>query len=558
MRRVLKWVLGFVVALLLVWVITVVIGLNEKPEVTVSKETTYFVEPVNADGTVNYVAALNARYGEGVTPANNAAVVLLAAVGPKLLDDRVRDKTAELMGVQPPPADGEYCQKLEEYFESLSPSQWPLALSNGQELTDEQAKAIRAQFDKLGEVGGRVPPDLLAKHGLREPNKLLDEQRHRAMRRPWSMRQYPALIGWLNANAQALNKLADLGGRSRYFIPLVSSTDPPSVVDVPVAKVARAQALARALLVRAMLKLDSRAHDQAWADIRLAYRLAGLTGRAPFLVERLAAVGMAADVSTAACALAGEGGLSREQARRFLAEVRQMPGPGPLAETIDITERCMGLDAVMSLLRAASGGKPVDMGSLDQTADAPVNWNDLLRRMNGYYDLASTACRDRRSEEGQRAQQALADMHARLESKGKNVVPWAAKRIILKGIPVIGRRVNTEAFGDLLMAILMMSLDRIPVLEDLARTRRNLAELAFAVAAHEAETGELPERLAQIVPKYVKQLPLDPLTRKPYVYARQGRSAVLYSLGENGQDDGGRSEPDQSGGPDDIAVRFKR
>ena len=556
MRRVLKWLLGFVVAILLVWVITVVIGLNEKAEVTVSKETTYFVEPLNADGTVNYVAALNARYGEGVTPANNAAVVLLAAIGPKLLDDAVRDKTAELMGVAPPRADGEYCQTLEEYFQSLPPSEWPLALSSGGELSPEQTKAIRAQFDKLAEVGGQLPPDFLVKHGLREPHGLLYEQQDKAMRGPWSIRQYPAMVGWLNANAAALNKLADLTGRSRYFIPLVSPTDPQSVVDVPAPMVVRVAELTTALLARAMLKLDSRAYDQAWEDIRLAYRLADLMGRAPRLVERLMTAGIAVGVSAAADALAGNGGLSREQAMRYLTEVSQRPPPRPLAETIDVAERCMGLDVVMSLLRVARGGKPVDLGELDAAADAPINWNDVLRRMNAYYDLTVRACTDHRSKEAQQARQVMADMADRLENKSKNVVPWAAKRIILKGIPVIGRRINTEAYGDLLMATLMMELGRLPVLEDLARMRLRLTELAFAVAAYEAETGELPEQLAQIAPKYIKQLPLDPLTRKPYVYARRGRSAVLYSLGENGRDDGGRNEPDQSGGPDDIAVRF--
>ena len=556
MRRVLKWLLGFVGALVLVWVITVLIGMNEKPEVTLSAETTYFVEPVHADGTVNYVAALNARYGEGVTPDTNAAVVLLSAVGPRLLDDAVRDKTAELMGVEPPPADGEYCQTLKEYFESLPPGQWPLALSNGQELTAEKTKVIRAQFDKLADVGGQPPPDLLAKHGLREPYQLLREQRYRAMRRPWSTRQYPALAGWLNANAEALNKLADLAGRSRYFIPLVSSADPPSVTDVLGAEGGRVRALATALLVRAMLKLDSPAHDQAWQDLRLAFHLAGLLSRSVDVFERDTAAQMAARASAAACTLASSG-LSRGQARRFLADVTELLPLGEFAETIDVFKRCWVLDMVMGLMRGDGGD---DMAPLNEARSTPINWDHLLRRVNAYYDLATTECRDRHCEEGRRAGVELDDMRVRLREKVKGFTStWMTKRLILRGVPVVGRRVNTQAFGDLLMAVVVMMLsDRKSVEGDIAQMRLRLTELAFAVAAHEAETGELPGTLAQIAPKYVQQLPLDPLTRKPYVYARDGRSAVLYSLGKNGRDDGGRSEPDQSGGADDIAVRFKR
>ena len=48
-----------------------------KVNITVGRETTYLTGPLNPDGTVNYLAALNAIYGKGVTPANNAVVPLI-------------------------------------------------------------------------------------------------------------------------------------------------------------------------------------------------------------------------------------------------------------------------------------------------------------------------------------------------------------------------------------------------------------------------------------------------------------------------------------------------
>src|SRR5271163_71889 len=50
--------------------------------VTISKETTFITAPLRKDGYVNYVAALNQRFGAGVTPENNAAVPFLKAMGP--------------------------------------------------------------------------------------------------------------------------------------------------------------------------------------------------------------------------------------------------------------------------------------------------------------------------------------------------------------------------------------------------------------------------------------------------------------------------------------------
>ena len=46
---------------------------NPKPKITIGKETTYITEPLRPDGYPDYVAALNRRASEGVTPENNAA-----------------------------------------------------------------------------------------------------------------------------------------------------------------------------------------------------------------------------------------------------------------------------------------------------------------------------------------------------------------------------------------------------------------------------------------------------------------------------------------------------
>jgi len=47
---------------------------------TLSKETTYFTAPVRADGTIDYVEAINAQLSKGVTSENNAAIPFLDAV----------------------------------------------------------------------------------------------------------------------------------------------------------------------------------------------------------------------------------------------------------------------------------------------------------------------------------------------------------------------------------------------------------------------------------------------------------------------------------------------
>ncbi len=78
------------------------------PKVVISKETTYFTGPLRKDGGVDYVAALNRRYAEGVTPENNAAVALLQAAGPAYIDKKIRKRYFEMLGIPELPEKGEY------------------------------------------------------------------------------------------------------------------------------------------------------------------------------------------------------------------------------------------------------------------------------------------------------------------------------------------------------------------------------------------------------------------------------------------------------------------
>src|SRR4051794_39805774 len=53
-----------------------------RPKLTISKETTHVTEPLDADGWVDFEAALNRRLSKGVTPRTNANVLLWQALGP--------------------------------------------------------------------------------------------------------------------------------------------------------------------------------------------------------------------------------------------------------------------------------------------------------------------------------------------------------------------------------------------------------------------------------------------------------------------------------------------
>ena len=84
-------------------------------------------------------------------------------------------------------------------------------------------------------------------------------------------------------------------------------------------------------------------------------------------------------------------------------------------------------------------------------------------------------------------------------------------------------------------------------------------ELAFALAAYRAEDSRYPANLAAWTPKYVKEVPKDIFNNDADLhYSRKGDGYLLYSVGDNGKDDGGKGYDDRKNSEDwdDLAVRM--
>jgi hypothetical protein len=72
----------------------------------------------------------------------------------------------------------------------------------------------------------------------------------------------------------------------------------------------------------------------------------------------------------------------------------------------------------------------------------------------------------------------------------------------------------------------------------IAHERLLTAELA--VRCYQSEQGRLPPSLEQLVPTYLQRVPSDPFSGRPVIYHPQGSNWLLYSVGEDGVDDGGQ------------------
>ncbi len=99
-----------------------------------------------------------------------------------------------------------------------------------------------------------------------------------------------------------------------------------------------------------------------------------------------------------------------------------------------------------------------------------------------------------------------------------------------------------EIAGDsFLLRITAPAHGRIVQLEWRVKTMRLGLLTVLALARFEKEKGRYPENLSRLVELgYLKEMPNDPYSDGPLVYKKTDDSFILYSLGENLSDDGGR------------------
>jgi len=80
----------------------------------------------------------------------------------------------------------------------------------------------------------------------------------------------------------------------------------------------------------------------------------------------------------------------------------------------------------------------------------------------------------------------------------------------------------------------------------------NNAIAAIAVERFRRGRGQLPSELAALIPDYLTQIPQDPFDGKPLRYRVESDHYLVYSVGANGVDDGGKQSDDA-----DVVVKIR-
>ncbi|MBN2562072.1 MAG: exo-alpha-sialidase [Phycisphaerae bacterium] len=86
---------------------------------------------------------------------------------------------------------------------------------------------------------------------------------------------------------------------------------------------------------------------------------------------------------------------------------------------------------------------------------------------------------------------------------------------------------------------LLPSLTRVYQLVNRQEASRRATQLTYAIHLHKAQTGQWPESLDDLPPRYTENARTDPFSGQDFVYHKTEDGFKLYSTSENGQDNGG-------------------
>jgi hypothetical protein len=524
-----------------------------RPRITISRETTYLTGPLRPDGYVDYVAALNAELSRGVTPENNAVVPLMRAFGPRPIDEKQRAAFFEMLGVPVPPEEGHYFISLDQYVTRLH----------------EESRVGRRAPSRSD--GRRAPPTQTPAPDPVAESKKAYGQLDQAQARPWSKEEFPMIAGWLEANREPMERIAEAAKRPRCYVPLVSSGDSP-MLSVLLPLISPMRDGARALQARAMLRLHDGKLDEAWQDLLACHRLARHAGQGPFLVDGLVAIVVERAPLRGDAALAHYGHPTAARIAQMKADLAGLPPMPRMADRFDHGERFFFLHAVatfarkgVSHVRDITGGLPDSKspglleGALLAGVDAAVDWDEPLRMGNQWYDRLAAAARKPTRPERAAAMAGLEKDMKALAAGFKD-----PKRIAERFLEKMPSQAAGRWMGEALVAVFLPGCQAVIAAEDRLAAETVLRDVVLALAAYRADHGKYPDRLADLKPNYRAETK-DPFSSGELIYRPAADGFLLYSVGPNGKDDGGRNHSDYSGDEspppeasqwDDIAIHM--
>ena len=482
--------------------------------IAISRETTRLVEPRLPGGGIDYLKAINDEFSAGVTPGKNALVELLTVIHIETYNEEYHQPFVELLGVPEMPPKQKYL---------VSPWEFAVSTVSDPKQRDQQIKELR-----------------------------------QLVRRPWSSQQYPWWRKWVDEYEGSFDTVVAASQKSHCYLPIVwmaFTGDEGWTATYP--EVAR-ECLGpiQDMRMRVMNALGDGDTASAFDDIQALHRLAALYGQSASFSDYV----VAATIDRTACDLAAvlleQGDVTDEQIQQYrdLLDTR-MPMIS-MARRANHFERFAMLACIQSL---AFGEAPSScirglieretMEGIFQQWIHLTNWNAALLEVNRLYDRFVKILEE--PDDVTRLQKfKLFESELEQEKLEQVDQTW----FVLGGSrfrgTIWGRALVAAQLGD------NSWTESLICAEIEQRMQMDLLNLGFAMEQYKQVANKYPAQLTELIPTYMESLPIDRFTGGPLIYRQTEAGYIVYSVGEDLEDDGGKNSDEAHDRKGDIIFRI--
>lgn len=549
-----------IVAMILLFTVFLVSLFRTGSAVTVGRSTTRLTTPLRNNGLPDYAKYVDEAYREGVTPENNAAVLLWKAIWPGELEPEDRARLCDAIGLIPMPSEKDQFEPLysrngttfaSEPFEVWE--QWlrsKMIKSDTNDPWGEEAELADTEEAEESEDENleEDEEDVTALHesmvvfpnGMTlqefDADVLIDELRSK----PWKSQQVPLATEWLRKYEARIDLIVEATKRPRYYSPspsILRNNDELMILQL-LPDVHSMRQCARALSLRAMWHLGEGRLEEAWVDTLAGLRLARLVAQGPTMIHKLVGYAIEAIAFDNATAILGSEAIDVELAKRVMADLDALPRHTSFKNSIDQTERFAALDVTIALATGDGRGAEESMSDwlgegFSSIPRGAVNWDVVLEELNLCYDEFAEAI-DLPDRSARTA--ALQALDSKLQVRlSDNFTPAR-----LLGA-VVSKKRRSQLVANGMIGMLVPAIVAVNDATDRTRTMHDLMRISAALAIYRIEKGEYPEQLAALTPGILETVPDDVFSGRPLVYRRRDDGYLLYSVGRDAVDNGGTS-----------------
>ncbi len=488
---------------------------------TISKETTYFTGPLKADGTIDFVAAINEHFSQGVTDENNAARIIVPLLDPINWGRGPSEHRTDVL------------KSL-----GLDPAQ----------CFDSDAFSEAAYFSSQKD-GDQFRGEYLA-----------------ASDRTWSDDEFPLLAQWLEDNEEPLAKISAATRMPRYYVPFVVHGQSDSLVQILLEHIQATRSLARAYSFRAYNHLDNHRWKEAWDDILTIKRLGRLVAQGPTCIEGLvglAITGIACNSATQFIATADP----KETDWSALQESWQTQPIANVTAELGICERAMFIQMACKLKDGPREELPEfrqlifgesEIGNdlpnklliktlRDMLSSGEVNLDDALRYANKTYDRAIEITQ-------------MPDAHERqlgFDELEKQLVmlPFDEGQSPVLQVFFAKPQEPAHQFSKVILSLVFPSANTVNRCEWRHEASQNVVELALASRSLQSQTGHFPGSLRGLEPFVDETTMIQPSTGATVAFRADDQGILIYHWSSDCKDNGGDIDGDR---PTDWGIRIAK